>query len=331
MRRFSRLIETQKTKAAAALAFGCLLAIVSAGGVFGAFSATVSSTGNQFTTASDLTPPTIARAALQKSYGGVDSFTGCGLGGCSVLSSRQFYVFAQVTDGGSPPSGIASVNTTIGGANSPLTSSGGPWTVGGQSYNYRTAFITRTPVQLPAGAGTFSISATDNGGRSSNSGGHNFQTDTTRPVPSSVTVANGGTAARPDSGDTVTYAFDSAIDPSSVLGNWTVSGPPITYLNSWDGSSTNVTAIFDGPSQYGGAPTDPVLLRIERSANAGGPQVNLGQVRLTTNEWGLQCRAQFNGTLQMLASNQQARLTLGSLTSGVIQVPAPPVPTEEDC
>lgn len=332
MRRLKRFCETQKTKAAAALAFGCLLAIASAGGVFGAFSASVSSTGNQFTTSSDLTPPTTARAVLRKSYGGVSGFTGCGIGGCSVLDSRQFYVYAQVTDGGSPPTGVNTVNSSVGGTSSPLTTTGGPWTVDGQTFNYRSSLLTRTPAQLGVGTRTYTIAATDNAGRSSTSGAYSFEVDTTQPQPTSVDLANGGTVGIPDSGDTITYNFDSAIDPSSMFGTWTTTGPPIAYSRSWDGSSTPVLVRMTGPNSYGGAvATDPVRISVA-DTGSGTPALNAGLAKITSDNWWVKCQAVFNGTAATTAGNTKIVVTLGTqTTSGQLVTPRPMSPTVETC
>ncbi len=332
MRRFSRLAETQKTKAAAALAFTCLLAIVSAGGVFGAFSASVSSTGNQFSTAGDLTPPTIERAVLRKSYGGVSGFTGCGIGGCSVLDSRQFYVYAQVTDQGSPPSGISTVTTTVGGANAALTTAGGPWTVDGQSFNYRTGFLTRSPAQLAVGTRSYTLAATDNGGRTTNSSPYNFEVETTQPAPSLATITNGGTTGIPDSGDTIVVDYDSPIDPSSLFGTWTTSGPPIAYTNAWTGASAAVTVNLTSPSSYGGAASDPIRITANHASIGGNPQLNIGNVRVYSDDWFVHCQARFNGTAVMSNGNSRVTVTLGSqITSGQIFTPAPVTPALETC
>ncbi|MBN8868021.1 MAG: hypothetical protein J0H98_10750 [Solirubrobacterales bacterium] len=309
-----------------------MLVVAGAGGVFGAFTASVSSTGNQFVTASDLTPPTVARAVLRKSYGGVSGFTGCGLGGCSVLDARQFFLYAQVADGGDPPSGISSVNGTVGGASANMSDAGGPWTVDGQSFNYRSNLLTRSSAQLSPGTRSFTINAADSGGRSVTSSPYAFDVDTTRPAPTTVDVANGsGSPGRPDAGDTITYEYDSPIDPSSILGNWTSSGPPTTYTDEWNGGSTAVVAVLAGPSKYGGEPDDSVRIRVERTANMGGNQVNVGEIRSHSNDWALQCEARFNATLAMPTSTK-VLVTLGSeITSGVITTPAPATPSLEDC
>lgn len=329
--KLGQLAHKQRSKALALLGFTAVLAVLGAGSVFGAFNASVSSTGNQFSTASDLTPPTIDRAVLRKSYGGVSGFVGCGIGGCGVLESRQFYVYAQVTDGGSPASGVNTVTTTVGGANAPLTTAGGPWTVDGQTFNYRSGFLTRNAAQLASGARNYTIAASDNQGFSSNGGPYAFEVDTTPPAPTSIALANGGSAQIPDSGDTITYNFNSAIDPSSMFGNWTSSGPPIAYTRSWTGSSIPVVIHMVSPNSYGGAVQDPIRITVN-DAGAGTPVLNAGQARVYSDNWSVECEAIFNGTAQTASANSQVIVTLGSqTTTGQIVQPRPMAPTAEDC
>jgi|GEM_PF-2787314 len=332
MRRLQQFAHEQRRKAWAALIFSGLFVVVSAGGVFGQFAANVSSTGNQFSTAADLTPPTTERAVLRKSYGGVTGYVGCGLGGCSVLESRQFYVYAQVTDGGNPPSGVNTVNVNVGGSNAAMTSAGGPWNVDGQSYNYRSGFLTRSAAQLAAGSRSYTITATDNAGRSGTSGAYSFNVDTTRPVPTTATLANGGSANVPDSGDTIVLDYDSPLDPSSMFGVWTNSGPPPAYTNTWNGSSAAVHVNLTSPSQYGGAPEDPIRITVNHASLPGNPPLNMGNVRVYSDDWFVHCQARFNGTAVLGNGNSRITVTLGSeITSDQVFTPAPVTPQPEEC
>lgn len=330
--RLGQIAHVDARKAAAILGFGAVLTLLGAGGVFGAFSASVSSTGNQFSTSSDLTPPTTQRAVLRKSYGGVAGFAGCGIGGCGAFDSRQFYVYAQVVDQGSPATGISSATTTVGGASNPLSSAGGPWTVDGQTFNYRSGLLTRTPAQLAAGSRTYTVSATDTGGSSGTSNPFNFEVDVTRPQPTKVTLTNAGGDAGPDDGDTAAYLFDSSLDPSSLFGTWSTSGPPVTFANTWSGASAAVRIDLTGPSKYGGVAGDPILMRLYHASLPGNPQMNIGTVRIYSDDWAVLCEARFNGTVSLGSSNTQANLTFGSqITSGQLVIPAPVTPELEVC
>ena len=75
-------------------------------------------------------------------------------------------------------------------------------------------------------------------------------------------VVNGGSAQIPDAGDTMTYNFNSAMDPSSMFGTWTSSGPPIAYTRSWNGSSTPVVIHMVSPNKYGGELEDPIRITV---------------------------------------------------------------------
>jgi Bacterial Ig-like domain/Bacterial Ig domain len=97
----------------------------------------------------------------------------------SIHQGASYYLYANVSESGS---GINTVtgsvtNITTGASSVAMTTAGGPWTFGAQSYNYRSALQTANS-SLAAGSKTFTVTATDNVANSS--GG----------VPGSVTVDN---------------------------------------------------------------------------------------------------------------------------------------------
>jgi hypothetical protein len=135
-----------------------LLLGAGAGVAWAAFSATTSSPAS-FSAASDLTAPAISRSTIAKS--------GSTAGG-TVGPGDDYYVYAQVTDSGSPPTGMATVtadtsSVDAGVSAAPLTSSGGPWTIGEQTYNYRSAVLTADTPRA-AGSYPYSVSAADAAG-----------------------------------------------------------------------------------------------------------------------------------------------------------------------
>ena len=84
----------------------------------------------------------------------------------SIGRSKNYYVYGNVTGSGNPPAGLASLtanvsNFTPGQTAAPMTF--GSYTVGGTSYNYRTAQLT-SGSSITAGSKTYSLTATDNGG-----------------------------------------------------------------------------------------------------------------------------------------------------------------------
>ena len=173
-----------RSAAAAVLATG-LLALLMAGGAWAVFSSTASPPQSSFSANADLRAPTLVRAVGARS-------SGAGTAG-QVRQGTGYYIYAQITDAGSPSSGIASVTADTssfdGGATaSALSSAGGPWTVNSLSYNYRTAVLTAdTPLTTGSSYG-FSISAADVAGNSSVTTGNSVTIETY----SSVVLATSG-------------------------------------------------------------------------------------------------------------------------------------------
>jgi hypothetical protein len=187
----------------------------------------VGSLGNQASasfTVVDNVAPTVSAAVINKSTGDTPGF---------IKRSQAYFVYANVTDP-APSSGISTVtanvtNITAGTTAAAMTTTGGPWTVGGVSYNYRSASLTSGGA-LTAGAKTFTITATDVSANSVTQGGFSVTVDITAPTPSDVQTTNvsGGTVGKAEVGDTIIYTFSEAIDPASILA-------------AWDGTSTSVT------------------------------------------------------------------------------------------
>jgi hypothetical protein len=156
-----------------------------AGGAWAVFSSTASPPQSSFSANADLRAPTLVRAVGARS-------SGAGTAG-QVRQGTGYYIYAQITDAGSPSSGIASVTADTssfdGGATaSALSSAGGPWTVNSLSYNYRTAVLTAdTPLTTGSSYG-FSISAADVAGNSSVTTGNSVTIETY----SSVVLATSG-------------------------------------------------------------------------------------------------------------------------------------------
>lgn len=77
--------------------------------------------------------------------------------------------------------------------------------------------------------------------------------DNTAPTGSNIQTANGsGTAARPDTGDTITYTFSEAMNPASLLAGWTGAPTTVTVrftngnpdvITVWDATDTNQLAL----------------------------------------------------------------------------------------
>ena len=197
----------------------------------------IGSAGDQASKAITVNTPTITTSVLAKSAGGV---TG------SIGRSKNYYVYGNVTGSGNPPAGLASLtanvsNFTPGQTAAPMTF--GSYTVGGTSYNYRTAQLT-SGSSITAGSKTYSLTATDNGG-STQTKSFSATVDITAPSGSNVQTTNvsGGTNGKAEAGDTIVLTYSEQIDPESVLAGWSgASMPVVVRLN--DGL-TDTVQIFN--------------------------------------------------------------------------------------
>jgi hypothetical protein len=277
------------------LAVRALLALVALGlalGVGGgltyaAFFDTANNPGNSFSTNPDWTAPTIGASVIQKNSGGA----------VGVLTQGVTYrVYQNVTDAGSPPAGVASVTADVstisaGQNNVAVNSGGGPWTVGGVTYTYRSGSLT---ADNPLGAGTrnYSVTATDSAtpANSATQGGFSVVVDNTGPAGANIQTANraGGTAGQAEQGDTITYTYSEAMDPGS-------------FLAAWDGTATNVTLRLNQ-----NAGSDQV--QIWNAANAA--QLPFGTVSLGANHINGQNRI-FSNSSMVMAGNS-ITVTLGT-------------------
>ena len=113
-----------------------------------------------------------------------------------------------------------------------LTTVGGPWTVGGVTYMYRSASLTATNPQI-AGAKSFTVTATDGAGNTSTAFSGSVTVDNTVPTASNIQTSNNGAiVGRAETGDTITYTFSEAMDPNSILAGWTGASTLVTlHLN----------------------------------------------------------------------------------------------------
>ncbi len=215
----------------------------------------------------------------------------------SIKPSASFYVYANVTDAGAGASGVATVTadvSAIKAGSTAVTLTAGSYTVGGVSYGWRSAALTADA--KPAGTYGYSIRATDANGNVATKSTFSVVVDTTAPSASDIQTTNGGTAGRPDAGDTVVYTFSERIDPETVLAGWT-------------GASTTVTVRIANS-----ASNDPVTVW-----NAGNTaQLPLGSVATAGNY--VTAATVFTGT--MVQSGTTVTVSLTAQTSGTVRTNA---------
>jgi hypothetical protein len=196
-----------------------VLAMASAtvGGTYGAFAGQTSEGLNVITAMPDFRGPTVSPVAIGRT-------TGYAMG--YIRNASSYYVFANVTDVGTPPSGTAAVvanvnNVTAGQIAVPLVA--GSYSAGGATYNYRSAALTAGTV--PTGPISFSVTATDAAANVTTANG-SVTGDNTAPAPSNLS-ASGGTAGRPEAGDVLTLTTNDTLDTYSLLANWTGAATPV--------------------------------------------------------------------------------------------------------
>lgn len=211
-----------------------LLALAALGGTAGwawaAFNASARSSGNKLSAAPDWVAPRASSSVIGKAQGGTPGF---------IRQGGAYTVYADVSDTGSPASGVASA---VGNLSAITTGQGGSalspgsFAFGGTSYNYRTGNLTANAT-LAAGTYTYSLTATDVAGNTGTQTGYTVTVDNTAPTASDVQTTNktGNIAGRPEIGDTAILTFSEPIEPNSVLAGWT--GGPTSVVARIDNSS----------------------------------------------------------------------------------------------
>lgn len=242
-------------------------------GTEAAFAVTTGNPGNTFSANADWKPPIISAATVRKAEGGIPGF---------VRTGGSYTTYASVVDDPSsnPSAGIASVtgnvSTLTAGANA-LSMSAGAQTVTGVSYTHASSAQT-----VSAAAGTFypTVTSTDRATPANTSAAFSFAVtvDNTPPSPSSATTTNasGGTVGQPGTGDTITYAWNEPIDPSSIISGWdgTTSQTVTLQIANKNGNKGDQVFIFNANNTVQ-LPLGSVSLGntgyVTTSINFGGP------------------------------------------------------------
>jgi chitinase len=212
------------------------------GGTFAAFSATTANGGNSFGVKADYEAPAVVRSEIARTTA---------TAGGRIKASAAYYVYAQITDGGNPASGVNTTNanvcnvTTASCASVALAS--GAYTVSGLAYNYRSASTT-SDAGLTAGSKTYTVTAVDVATNSSGAVSFSVVGDNTVPAGSDIQTANtsGGTVGKAEAGDTATFTFTEAMDPGSILAAWTGSSTSVTVTITNGGCAANDSISVNG-------------------------------------------------------------------------------------
>ena len=154
----------------------------------------------------DTAGPSIAREVVADATANTAGF---------ITQGGGYYAYAQVTDTGS---GVSSVTadvqtTTTGAASVAMATAGGPWTIGAQSYNYRSSLQTANG-SLPESGNPygFAINASDVASNTSSANG-NVSVDNTGPSGGTVDATGlVGTGPRYSTSTTLHIAFTTGSD-----------------------------------------------------------------------------------------------------------------------
>ena len=269
-----------------ALLFVSALTLASAtvGVTQGAFAGQTSEGANIITAMPDFRGPTISAFAIGKSTVGATGF---------IKPSATYYIYANVTDVGTPPSGTSTVIANVANVTAGQTAvalSAGTWTVGGTTYNRRSAQLTAGA--LSNGSKAISIVATDIAANVTNLSG-NVTVDNVVPAPNGLS-ASGGIAGRPEVGDVLTLSTNDTLDTFSILSTWT-------------GSATTVQLRF---VQQGGGD------RIQIWNAAGTTQLPFGTINTNRNDFTTGTLS-FNGST-MTQTNGVITIVLGAPVVGAV-------------
>lgn len=185
----------------------------------------------------DFVAPTAGASVIAKTQGGAAGY---------IEAKGTYYVYASVTESGNPASGIASVKADVSVITSKQTSVpliAGSYTVGGVSYNYRSAQLTADG-SLTAGSKSYALALADSAGNS-RSQGFSVTVDNGPFAGSSFATGNvaGGTSGKAEKGDTVTFTFNKAPEPSSIVSGWDGSGTRSVTVSIADNKNNDTLTV----------------------------------------------------------------------------------------
>ena len=279
------MTRARRAKWAALLSVAALaMASATIGGTQGAFAGQTTEGLNVISAMPDFRGPTVSAVAIGRSTAYATGY---------IRNAATYYVYANVTDVGTPPSGTATVvanvtNVTAGQVAVPLVA--GSYTAGGVSYNYRSAVLTAGTVpSTPIG---FSVTATDVAANATIANG-SVNGDNAAPAPTNIS-ASGGIAGRPEVGDVLTLTAGEMLDTYSLLANWT-------------GAATTVQVRF--VNQGGGD-------RLQVWNSAGTTQIPFGTINLSRTDF-TTATLSFNGST-MTQSGGAITITLGAPIVGTV-------------
>jgi large repetitive protein len=192
------------------------------GGALAAFSATATNGVNRLVAAADWEAPHVTRTVIAKTVG---YLTG------KIHQGGQFYVYAQIDDGGNPGVGVGTVTadvSSISNGGTAVAMTAGAYSAGGVLYNYRSG-VRNAINAIAEGTRTYAFTMSDVAVpvHTQTRTGFPVVIDNTRPSPVNWTATNkgGGIVGRAEQGDIVTYTWSEPIDPESLVAGWNGGSP----------------------------------------------------------------------------------------------------------
>jgi chitinase len=232
--------------------------------------------------AADFVAPAVGSSVIADTTSGTP-FDGAGY----VAQGGTYRVYANVTDGGNPSSGIGAVTADLtavsDGGHAAVSLVAGSYTVGGVTYNFASAEQTAS-TPLSEGSKSYTVSATDNASNTSPAASFNVTIDNTAPTIASSTIAraDGVAPGYVRQGDSY-YVYANASDPVSGIhdvtanvnavttgatpglttagGPWTVDGTTYAYRSP---ALTANAALSDGSKAY-------TITAHDNATNTAGP------------------------------------------------------------
>lgn len=245
------------------VALGAIWSLI-LGGTLSAYVATTTTATVTFTAATDSVAPTVSGAAIGRTTAYDTGF---------IKEAATYYVYANVTDTGSPASGVKSVTAdvyTITSGSTAVALTAGTYAAGGTEYGYRSAALTAATT-LAAGSAAYTVTATDN---AANVATVSFATVIDNTAPAAVDVqstnVSGGTVGHLDQGDTLKLTYSGIMDPYSILAGWTGTAIDVQIaLEDGGGSSPDAIYVYTTAST-------PVQVPIGIVTLGSGNYLNLG-------------------------------------------------------
>lgn len=260
---------------------------VSGGTTVAAWTSKVDTPAGTVQAIADWVAPTISNVSVVKREGGTPGF---------VRPGGEFRVCSTLgADSGNPASGLLDFTSDLTGLATTLLAPLLPTTTAAPcpAATNQDSGVRRLPATATTGTRPIAQTARDRAGNSRTET-TNVVVDGTAPkqAPSGFTTTNvaGGTAGRPEPGDTISFTFDEPIDPHSVVPGWTGASPATVYPYLAQAGNNDTLIVYSAQQ---------AVLPL---TNGGGVVLGGNYVLASTY---------FNGTMEV--AGNALRITLGTV------------------